>query len=59
MLSKNFYRIANEMTSGMLPESVSDFRLVNKRTYEAIRRMRESSISSWSWLMGWIQNHSY
>jgi dolichol-phosphate mannosyltransferase len=30
------------MTSGMLPESVSDFRLVNKRTYSAIRRLRES-----------------
>jgi dolichol-phosphate mannosyltransferase len=42
LLSKLFYRVANEMTSGMLPESVSDFRLVNKRTYEAIRRMRES-----------------
>jgi hypothetical protein len=34
--------IAIIMTSGMLPESVSDFRLVNKRTYEAIRRMRKS-----------------
>jgi dolichol-phosphate mannosyltransferase len=42
LLSKLFYRVADEMTSGMLPESVSDFRLVNKRTYEAIRRMRES-----------------
>jgi len=26
----------------MLPESVSDFRLVNKRTYSAIRQLRES-----------------
>ena len=42
MLSKIFYRLAKAMTSGMLPESVSDFRLVNKRTYSAIRRLRES-----------------
>lgn len=42
LLSKVFYRLANGMTSGMLPESVSDFRLVNKRTYSAIRRLRES-----------------
>ena len=30
------------MTGGMLPESVSDFRLVNRKTYQAIRRLRES-----------------
>jgi dolichol-phosphate mannosyltransferase len=42
LLSKIFYKLANAMTSGMLPESVSDFRLVNKRTYSAIRRLRES-----------------
>jgi glycosyltransferase involved in cell wall biosynthesis len=42
LLSKMFYKLANTMTSGMLPESVSDFRLVNKRTYSAIRRLRES-----------------
>ena len=42
LLSKVFYRLANGMTSGMLPESVSDFRLINKRTYSAIRRLRES-----------------
>jgi dolichol-phosphate mannosyltransferase len=42
ILSKIFYRLASGMTSGMLPESVSDFRLVNKRTYSAIRRLRES-----------------
>ena len=42
LLSKVFYRVANGMTSGMLPESVSDFRLVNKRTYSANRRLRES-----------------
>lgn len=42
LLSKIFYKLARAMTSGMLPESVSDFRLVNKRTYSAIRRLRES-----------------
>ena len=42
VLSKIFYKVANSMTSGMLPESVSDFRLVNKRTYSAIRSLRES-----------------
>ena len=42
ILSKAFYSIAKKMTAGMLPESVSDFRLVNRRTYEAIRRLRES-----------------
>jgi glycosyltransferase involved in cell wall biosynthesis len=41
-LSKLFYRIAHKLTGGMLPESVSDFRLVNRNTYEAIRRLRES-----------------
>jgi dolichol-phosphate mannosyltransferase len=41
-LSKIYYKLANGMTSGMLPESVSDFRLMNKRTYSAIRRLRES-----------------
>ena len=42
VLSKIFYKLAKAMSSGMLPESVSDFRLVNKRTYSAIRRLRES-----------------
>jgi dolichol-phosphate mannosyltransferase len=42
ILSRVFYKLASAMTSGMLPESVSDFRLVNKRTYSAIRRLRES-----------------
>jgi dolichol-phosphate mannosyltransferase len=41
-LSKAFYAIAKKMTSGLLPESVSDFRLVNKQTYNAMRSLRES-----------------
>jgi polyisoprenyl-phosphate glycosyltransferase len=52
MLSKMFYRIANRMTSGLLPESVSDFRLVSRKTYIAIRSLREShrflrGLSAW------------
>lgn len=42
LFSGIFYKLARGMTSGMLPESVSDFRLVNRRTYTAIRRLRES-----------------
>lgn len=42
ILSTLFYKIGKRMTGGMLPESVSDFRLVNKKTYLAIRRLRES-----------------
>jgi dolichol-phosphate mannosyltransferase len=42
IFSKVFYKIARSMTSGMLPESVSDFRLLNRRTYSAIRQLRES-----------------
>ena len=41
-LSGRFYKLANFMTGGLLPESVSDFRLVSKPCYEAIRSMRES-----------------
>lgn len=42
IFSKVFYRLARKLTSGMLPESVSDFRLLNRRTYSAIRQLRES-----------------
>lgn len=42
IFSKIFYRLARKLTSGMLPESVSDFRLINQRTYSAIRQLRES-----------------
>jgi dolichol-phosphate mannosyltransferase len=41
-LSSSFYKVANFMTGGLLPESVSDFRLVSKPCYEAIRSLRES-----------------
>lgn len=41
-LSYIFYSLANAMTGGMLPKSVSDFRLVSKKCYDAIRSLRES-----------------
>lgn len=41
-LSSAFYKIANFMTGGMLPESVSDFRLLSKRCYQSISLLRES-----------------
>ena len=52
ILSSIFYKLASKMTGGMLPESVSDFRLVSKKTYKAIRQLREShrflrGIGSW------------
>jgi len=41
-LSLLFYKTARKMTGGMLPESVSDFRLIDRKTYQAIRQLRES-----------------
>ena len=41
-LSSAFYRIANFMTGGMLPQSVSDFRLLSKRCYQSISMLREN-----------------
>jgi len=42
ILSGLFYKVASVMTSGLLPKSVSDFRLVSRRAYESIRQLRES-----------------
>ena len=52
ILSKLFYKIANKLTGGMLPESVSDFRLLDRQTYSAVKTLREShrfmrGLSSW------------
>lgn len=41
-LSKQFYRLANWITKGMIPEDVSDFRIMNKKTYMSSRKLRES-----------------
>jgi glycosyltransferase involved in cell wall biosynthesis len=42
LMSTLFYRSANWMTDGMLPELVSDFRLLSRGVYQAIAKMRES-----------------
>ena len=41
-LTRIFYWVANKMTSGMLPQSVSDFRLLSRPAYQAINQLRES-----------------
>ena len=52
ILSWLFYFIASKMTNGMLPKSVSDFRLMTRKTYKSIGRLRENhrfmrGIGSW------------
>ena len=42
ILSGTFYNLASSLTDGLLPKSVSDFRLVTRKTYTAIRSLRES-----------------
>ena len=39
--SKLFYKIANLLTNRMIPENASDFRLVDRKVYEAVREMKE------------------
>jgi len=39
--SQIFYWLANLLTDGSIPRNVSDFRLVDKKVYLAIRQMRE------------------
>ncbi len=36
-----FYKIINAMTDGMIPENVSDFRLIDRNVYETINLMKE------------------
>jgi dolichol-phosphate mannosyltransferase len=52
ILSWLFYFVASRMTGGMLPKSVSDFRLMTRKTYKSINRLRENhrfmrGIGSW------------
>lgn len=52
ILSWGFYAIAARMTDGMLPKSVSDFRLLTRKTYLGINKLRENhrfmrGIGSW------------
>jgi dolichol-phosphate mannosyltransferase len=47
-----FYALANKLTSGILPKSVSDFRLMSRKTYKSVSLLRENhrfmrGIGSW------------
>ena len=39
--SKLFYFVADHLTGGLIPKDVSDFRLVDRKVYEAVRGMKE------------------
>jgi dolichol-phosphate mannosyltransferase len=39
--SQLFYWLANKLTDGDLPRNASDFRLVDKKVYEAVKKMTE------------------
>jgi dolichol-phosphate mannosyltransferase len=41
MNSVLFYKIAGRMTDRLIPENASDFRLVDRKVYEAVREMNE------------------
>jgi dolichol-phosphate mannosyltransferase len=41
VLSKIFYKFASILTNSQIPEGVSDFRLVNRKCYLAMRSLRE------------------
>lgn len=36
-----FYKIAGKMTNSLIPENASDFRLVDRKVYEAVKEMNE------------------
>ena len=38
-----FYLAADRLTGGLIPKGVSDFRLVDRKVYEAVRSMQESN----------------
>lgn len=41
--SKLFYKLINLLTKNMFPENASDFRLIDKKVYEAIKNMPEQN----------------
>lgn len=41
MNSQLFYIVANRLTAGRIPRNVSDFRLVDRKAYEAVNTMQE------------------
>ena len=51
--SQVFYWVANRMTSGRMPKNASDFRLMDRKLYETLRRLDERNrfmrgLVSWS-----------
>lgn len=43
IMSQAFYYVLDRMTDGLVPRNVSDFRLVDRKVYTAVRKMPESS----------------
>ena len=41
--SRMFYFVADQLTDGLIPKGVSDYRLVDRKVYESVRSMRESN----------------
>ena len=41
--SRMFYFVADRLTGGLIPKDVSDYRLVDRKVYEAVRAMHESN----------------
>lgn len=41
--SRLFYLVADRLTGGLIPKGVSDYRLVDRKVYEAVRSMHESN----------------
>ena len=41
--SSLFYLVADRLTGGLIPKGVSDYRLVDRKVYEAVRSMQESN----------------
>jgi dolichol-phosphate mannosyltransferase len=39
--SRLFYKLANWLSEGLIPKNASDFRLVDRKVYEAVREMNE------------------
>lgn len=39
--SQLFYKVANSLTGGMIPQNVSDFRLVDRKVYQTINSIHE------------------
>jgi len=43
MFSSLFYRVINALTSGLFPKNVSDFRLIDRKVYEAVNQFDEKN----------------